>query len=157
MKSQPSPLPEDFDASGYHFAIVVSRFNGFITDVLLGGAKNTLAKHGVNVEAITVVRCPGAMEIPLVAKKLAQSGSYHAVICVGAVIRGETYHFELVADSAASGMLQASMETGIPITCGVIACDTTQQALERAGGKAGNKGAEAALAALEMVSLLERL
>ena len=157
MKSKPSPLPEDFDASGYHFAIVVSRFNEFITDVLLGGARDTLAKHGVNAEAITVVRCPGAMEIPLVAKKLAQSGSYHAVICVGAVIRGETYHFELVADSAASGMLQASMETGVPTTCGVIACDTTEQALERAGGKAGNKGAEAALAALEMVSLLERL
>lgn len=157
MDSQSSPLPEDFDASGYRFAIVVSRFNGFITDVLLGGAKDTLAQHGVNVEAVTVVRCPGAMEIPLVAKKLAQSGSYHAVICVGAVIRGETYHFELVADSAASGMLQASLETGVPITCGVIACDTTKQAVDRAGGKAGNKGAEAALAALEMVSLLERL
>lgn len=157
MDSQSSPLLDDFDARAYRFAIVVSRFNGFITDVLLGGAKDTLAQHGATEEAVTVVRCPGAMEIPLVAKKLAQSGAYHAVIGIGCVIRGETYHFELVANSAASGMLQASMETGVPITCGVIACDTTKQAVERAGGMAGNKGVEAALAALEMVSLLERL
>ena len=139
------------------FAIVVSRFNAFITEKLLDGALDALRRHGADLDAVTVAYCPGAFEMPLVARKLAASGDYDAVICLGAVIRGATYHFELVAGGAARGLAQAMLDTGVPVALGVITTDTIEQAIERAGTKAGNKGAEAALAALEMADLFRKL
>lgn len=142
---------------GARFAIVVSRFNAFITEKLLEGALDALRRHDADMDQVTVVWCPGAYEIPLVAKRLAASGKYDAIICLGAVIRGATFHFDLVASGAAKGITQASLETDVPVILGVITTDTIEQAIERAGTKAGNKGAEAALAAIEMVNLLEQL
>jgi len=139
------------------FGIVVSRFNAFITESLLEGALDTLRRHGADMEAVTVARCPGAYEAPLVAQKMAASGDYDAIIMLGAVIRGATYHFELVASGASSGTIRASMDTGVPISFGVITPDTIDQSIERAGTKAGNKGEEAALAAIEMVNLLRQV
>ena len=139
------------------FGIVVSRFNAFITESLLEGALDTLRRHGADMEAVTVVRCPGAYEAPLVAQKMAASGDYDAIIMLGAVIRGATYHFELVANGASSGTVRASMDTGVPISFGVITPDTIDQSIERAGTKAGNKGEEATLAAIEMVNLLRQV
>ena len=137
------------------FAIVVSRFNEFITERLMEGALDALERHGADMSAVTVAWCPGAFESPLVIKKLAQSGKYDAVICLGAVIRGATTHFDFVAGQAASGAMSASLETGIPVLFGVLTTDTIEQAIERAGTKAGNKGAEAAIAAIEMVNVLK--
>ena len=137
------------------FAIVVSRFNEFITERLMEGALDALERHGADMSAVTVAWCPGAFESPLVIKKLAQSGKYDAVICLGAVIRGATTHFDFVAGQAASGAMSASLETGIPVLFGVLTTDTIEQAIERAGTKAGNKGAEAATAAIEMVNVLK--
>jgi len=139
------------------FGIIVSRFNGFITESLLEGALDTLRRHGANMDAVTIARCPGAYEAPLVAQKMAKSGSYDAIIILGAVIRGATYHFELVASGASSGTVRASMDTGVPITFGVITPDTIDQSIERAGTKAGNKGEEATLAAIEMVNVLRQV
>lgn len=139
------------------FGIVVSRFNAFITESLLEGALDTLRRHGADMEAVTVARCPGAYEAPLVAQKMAASGNYDAIIMLGAVIRGATYHFELVASGASSGTVRASMDTGVPISFGVITPDTIDQSIERAGTKAGNKGEEATLAAIEMVNLLRQM
>lgn len=140
-----------------HFAVVVSRFNETITERLLEGALGTLRRAGADMERVTVAKCPGAYELPLVAKKLAESGEVNAVIALGAVIRGATYHFELVASGAANGVTQASLETDVPVIFGVITTDTIEQALERAGTKAGNKGSEAARAAIEMVTLLREI
>jgi 6,7-dimethyl-8-ribityllumazine synthase len=142
---------------GKRFAIVVARFNDFVTEPLLAGAKSAFRDHGVPDDAVDVARVPGAFEIPLVAQRLAASGGYAAVVCLGAVIRGETAHFEHVASQAAAGIAAASRETGVPILFGVLTTDTTQQAIERAGGKAGNKGYDAARDAIEMASLLDRL
>ena len=139
------------------FAIVVGRFNEFITSKLLGGAMDMLARHDVAAEAVDVVWSPGSFEIPLVAKKLAAGGTYAAVICLGAVIRGGTDHYEYVAAEVAKGVAQASMATGVPCLFGVLTCDTLEQAIERAGTKAGNKGADAAAAAIEMANLLAQL
>ena len=139
------------------FAIVVSRFNAFITEKLLDGALDALRRHEADLDRVMVVRCPGAYEMPLVARRLAASGTYDAVICLGAVIRGATSHFDHVASGAARGITQATMETGVPIIFGVLTTDTIEQAIERAGTKAGNKGADAALAAVEMVNLLRQL
>ncbi|NBC02016.1 MAG: 6,7-dimethyl-8-ribityllumazine synthase [Bacteroidetes bacterium] len=139
------------------FGIVVSRFNAFITESLLEGALDTLRRHGADMDAVTVARCPGAYEAPLVAQKMAASGAYDALIMLGAVIRGATYHFELVASGASSGTIRASMDTGVPISFGVITPDTIDQSIERAGTKAGNKGEEAALAAIEMVNVLRQV
>ena len=139
------------------FGIVVSRFNAFITESLLEGALDTLRRHGADMEAVTVARCPGAYEAPLVAQKMAASEDYDAIIMLGAVIRGATYHFELVASGASSGTIRASMDTGVPISFGVITPDTIDQSIERAGTKAGNKGEEAALAAIEMVNVLRQV
>lgn len=144
-------------ANDASFAIVVSRFNTFITERLLEGTLDALRRHGADMDRVTVAWCPGAYEMPLVAKKLAESEAYDAVICLGAVIRGATYHFELVAGGAASGVTNASLETGVPIIFGVITTDTIEQAIERAGTKAGNKGIDAALAAIETVNLLRQL
>lgn len=137
------------------FAIVVSRFNEFITQKLLEGALDALTRHGANMDAVTVAWCPGAFEAPLVVKKMAESGKYDAVICLGAVIRGATTHYDFVAGQAASGIMAASLDTGVPVMFGVITTETIEQAIERAGTKAGNKGAEAAIAAIEMVNVLK--
>ena len=145
------------NAGDARFAIVTSRFNEFITERLLNGALDALKRHGVESENVTVAWCPGAFEAPLVVKKMAESGNYDAVICLGAVIRGATAHFDYVAGQAASGIMNVALATGVPILFGVITTDTIEQAIERAGSKAGNKGAEAAISAIEMVNLLRDL
>ncbi len=137
------------------FAIVVSRFNDLVTRRLLEGALETLCRHGADAARITVAWVPGSFEIPLVASRMAHSGKFHAVICLGAVIQGSTTHHEYVNSQTASGILQAGLQSGVPVSFGVITCESLEQALERAGGKAGNKGQEAALAAIEMVNLLK--
>ena len=142
---------------GARFAVVCSRFNDTITRRLLDGALDTLARHGAGEDAVDVAWCPGAFEIPLVAKTLAASGRYEAVIALGAVIRGATGHYDQVAGGVASGLLQASLDTEVPVLFGVLTVDTIEQAVERAGTKAGNKGAEAAAGAVEMANLLRRL
>ncbi|MCE5340481.1 MAG: 6,7-dimethyl-8-ribityllumazine synthase [Planctomycetaceae bacterium] len=136
------------------YAIVVSRFNEFITSKLLGGAIDSLQRHGAQDEQITVVWVPGAIEITPVAKKLAAGGKYNAVICLGAVIRGQTGHYDYVCQQVSRGVGQINYETGIPTIFGVLTCDTIEQAIERAGTKSGNAGASAAASAMEMVSVL---
>ncbi len=153
----PKMIEGKLDASGMKFALVVARFNDFITERLLGGAIDALIRHGADEENITVLRVPGGWEIPLTAKKLAESGNYDAVICLGAIIRGSTPHFDYVAAEAAKGIAQASLETGVVISFGVLTTDTLEQAIERAGSKAGNKGQAAAMAAIEMVNLLRQV
>ncbi|MDA2915814.1 6,7-dimethyl-8-ribityllumazine synthase [Nitrospinae bacterium AH_259_B05_G02_I21] len=142
---------------GKKIAIVVSRFNEFVTTRLLDGAVDGLTRTGVADEDITVVRVPGAFEIPLAAKRLATSGTYQAVVCLGAVIRGETPHFEYISAEAARGIAQASLESNVPVIFGVITTETVEQAMERSGTKDGNRGFEAALAAVEMASLNDEL
>lgn len=147
----------NFQAEGKKIGIVLARFNSFIAERLLEGALDTLSRFGAADGDIEVARVPGAFEIPLVAQKMAKSGRYDAVICLGAVIRGATPHFDFVANEAAKGIAQASMESGVPIIFGVLTTDTIEQAIERAGSKAGNKGSECAAAAIEMVNLLKSL
>lgn len=142
---------------GKRMAIVFSRFNEFITSRLLDGALDALARTGVADEDITVVRVPGSFEIPLAAKRLAASGNYDAVICLGAIIRGETPHYEHVAREVTKGIAQTSLEFNLPVVFGLLITDTIEQAVERAGTKAGNKGFDAALTAVEMVSLGDEL
>ena len=144
-------------AAGCSFGIVVSRFNDFITSRLLDGALDALRRHGAEEERITIVRVPGSYEVPLVAKRLAASGRYDAVICLGTVIRGATPHFEYIASEVAKGVAMASLETGVPITFGVLTTDSIEQAVERAGTKSGNKGFDAACAAIEMAQLFRQL
>ncbi|MCY2925383.1 MAG: 6,7-dimethyl-8-ribityllumazine synthase [Planctomycetota bacterium] len=139
------------------FAVLVSRFNEFVTSKLLGGALDALKRHAVSEDNIEVIWSPGSFEIPVLAKRLAKSGAYSAVICLGAVIRGGTDHYQYVAGEVAKGVAQASMETGVPCIFGVLTCDTVEQAVERAGTKSGNKGSDAANAAIEMVNLLAKL
>ena len=138
-------------------AIVLGRFNSFIGDALLGGALDVLARHGVDTAQVTVVNVPGAFEIPLAVKKLAESGSYDGVIALGAVIRGSTPHFDFVAGECAKGLNSVQLSTGVPVGFGVLTVDTIEQAIERAGTKAGNKGAEAAMTVVEMVNVLAKL
>jgi 6,7-dimethyl-8-ribityllumazine synthase len=135
-------------------AIVVSRFNELVTDRLLSGAIDTFVRHGLPESQITVVRVPGSFEIPLPAKRLAESGKFAAVVCLGAVIQGETSHHEYINHPMAAAIMQASISSGVPVTFGVLTCQSMDQALDRAGGKAGNKGVEASLAAIEMMNLL---
>jgi 6,7-dimethyl-8-ribityllumazine synthase len=139
------------------FALVAARFNQFIVDSLVAGARDGLRRHAVAEDAIDVAWVPGSFEIPLVAQQLAASRKYAAIICLGAVIRGDTTHYDHVAGAATSGIAQVGLNTGIPVIFGILTCDTVEQALNRAGIKAGNKGYEAALAAIEMVNLLEQL
>ncbi len=139
------------------FAIVASRFNAFIVDRLVEGALDGLARHGVAAAGVTLVRVPGAWEAPLVSSRLAKSGKFDAVIVLGAVIRGATAHFDFVAGQAASGLAAASLESSVPVLFGILTTDTIEQAVERAGTKAGNKGFDSALAAIEMVSLARAL
>lgn len=147
----------DFDAGKARFGIAVSRFNGFIVENLLAGALDTLKRHGVKDAAIEVVHAPGAYELPLVVQAMAKSGRYEAVIALGCVIRGATPHFDYVAGENAKGMASVALQTGIPVINGVLTTDSIEQAIERAGTKAGNKGADAAMAAIEMVNLLPKL
>jgi 6,7-dimethyl-8-ribityllumazine synthase len=148
----------ELKADGLKFGIVVSRFNDFITGKLLDGAVDALVRHGADKANIDVIKVPGAFEIPLAAKKLASSkNNYNALICLGAVIRGATPHFEYVAGEVSKGVAQTMLETGMPIAFGVITSDTIEQAVERAGTKAGNKGWDAALTAIEMARLLKKL
>jgi 6,7-dimethyl-8-ribityllumazine synthase len=139
------------------FAILVARWNELVTLRLLEGAIDTLVRHGAARESLTVIRVPGSFELPLAAQVAAKSNKYHAVICLGAVIQGQTTHHEYINHQVAAGLTQASQESGVPVLFGVLTCQTMEQALDRAGGKAGNKGTEAALAAIEMVNLLERM
>ncbi|GAB6043763.1 6,7-dimethyl-8-ribityllumazine synthase [Endothiovibrio diazotrophicus] len=147
----------DFSAQGARFAIIVSRFNSFVVESLVDGAIDTLKRHGIAEGDLTVMRCPGAFELPLLAQKVAASKRYDCIIALGAVIRGGTPHFDYVAGEATKGLAQVSLQFGIPLSNGVLTTDTIEQAIERSGTKAGNKGSEAALGALEMVSLLRRL
>jgi 6,7-dimethyl-8-ribityllumazine synthase len=142
---------------GLSLAIVVSRFNRLVTDRLLAGAREALMSHGVDMDRVDVAWVPGSFEIPVAARRLAQSGSYQAIICLGAVIRGETPHFEYICAEAASGVSAVSRDTGVPAIFGVITADRLEQGLERAGGKAGNKGYDAALSAIEMAHLVKEL
>lgn len=139
------------------YAIVVGRWNAFVVESLLEGAVDSLLRHGVEEENITIIRAPGAFEIPLVVKKAAESQKYDAIIALGAVIRGGTPHFEYVAGECTKGLASASMEAGIPVSFGVLTVDSIEQAIERSGTKAGNKGEEAAMSAFEMVSLLQAM
>lgn len=139
------------------FAIVAARFNHLIVDQLVAGAEDAFRRHGVPDEAVDLVRVPGSWEIPLTARRLAASGRYAAVVTLGAVIRGETGHYDHVAGQAAAGVAQAALATDIPIIFGILTCETLEQAMNRAGGKAGNKGFEAAVAAIEMANLLTQL
>lgn len=150
----PEMIEGKLDAGNFRFGLIVSRFNSFIADRLLEGALDVLIRHGATDSQLTVVKVPGAFEIPLVTKKMAQSGRFDALICLGAVIRGGTPHFEYVSAEMTKGIAQASMESGVPAAFGVLTTDSVEQAIERAGTKAGNKGAEAAMSALEMVNLL---
>ena len=147
----------DFTSGKGKYAIVVGRWNSFVVEHLLDGAVDCLRRHGVSKSQITIVRAPGAFEIPLVCKKVAAKGDYDAIIALGAVIRGGTPHFEYVAGECTKGLAMVNMEYGIPVAFGVLTVDTIEQAVERAGTKAGNKGEEAAMSALEMVSLLGKL
>ena len=147
----------ELKAEGLKFGIIVSRFNDFITGKLLDGASDALRRHGAREQDIEVVKVPGSFEIPLVARKLAAKGSYHALICLGTVIRGATPHFEFVAAEVSKGIASASMETGIPIAFGIITSDTIEQAVERAGTKSGNKGWDAAITAIEMAQVMKKL
>ncbi|WP_102274942.1 6,7-dimethyl-8-ribityllumazine synthase [Cytobacillus massiliigabonensis] len=143
--------------TGLKMAIVVSRFNEFITGKLLSGAEDALKRHGVKEEDVTIVWVPGAFEIPLAAKKLAQSGAYDAIITLGTVIRGATPHFDYVSNEVAKGVASTGMESGIPVIFGVLTTDTIEQAIERAGTKAGNKGWDSAVGAIEMGNLYKQL
>jgi 6,7-dimethyl-8-ribityllumazine synthase len=145
------------DAKGIKIALVVSRFNDFITTALLRGAEDFLERHGCPSKNCTIVRVPGSWEIPQTAKRLALGGKYDAVVGLGALIRGETPHFELLAAEVAKGLAQVGMETGIPVIFGVLTTDTVEQAIDRAGAKSGNKGWDAARSAVEMVNLFRRL
>ena len=147
----------NISAEGLRFAIVVSRFNEFISSKLVGGTLDALQRHGAKEEQIALVKVPGAFEIPMTAQRLARSGNYDAIICLGAVIRGATPHFDYVAAEVSKGIASVSLETGVPVLFGVITTDTLEQAIERAGSKAGNKGFAAAEAAIEMVNLLKEL
>ena len=140
---------------GLKFGLVVSRFNDFITTKLLEGAQDALVRHGVRQEDIDIARVPGAFEIPLIAQRLAQTKKYDAIVCLGAVIRGGTPHFEYIAAEVSKGIAKVGLDTGLPVTFGVITADTLEQAIERAGTKQGNKGFEAAVDAIEMASLLK--
>src|SRR5512141_3014162 len=147
----------DLVARDLRFAIVASRFNEFVVDRLVDGAVDALVRHGASGKNLEIVRVPGAFEMPLAVRRLAQTRRYDAIVALGAVVRGQTSHFDIVAGENASGLSRVQLETGIPVGNGVLTTETMEQAIDRAGGKAGNKGAEAALAALEMANLLKRI
>jgi 6,7-dimethyl-8-ribityllumazine synthase len=154
---QPKIIEGELLARDLRFAFVAARFNDFIVESLVRGAVDALRRHGATEKQIEIVRVPGAFDIPIVARKLALSRRYEALIALGAVVRGQTPHFDFVAGECASGLARIALESGVPIAFGVLTTDTMEQAVDRAGGKAGNKGADAALAAIEMANLLRRL
>jgi 6,7-dimethyl-8-ribityllumazine synthase len=154
---QPKILEGELLARDLRFGFVAARFNDFVVEALIRGAVDALKRHGAGEKQIEIVRVPGAFDIPIVARKLALSRRYEAIIALGAVVRGQTPHFDFVAGECASGLSRVALETGVPIAFGVLTTDTMEQAVDRAGGKAGNKGADAALAAIEMANLLRRL
>ncbi len=145
------------EARGLKIALVAARFNDFIVDRLIGGATDYLLRHGAQQEDLCLIRIPGAFEMPVVVKKLALSGQYDGIVTLGAVIRGATPHFDFVSSECAKGVAQVSLDTGVPVGFGVLTCDTLEQAIERAGAKAGNKGVEAASALLETLRVMEQL
>lgn len=151
----PKLIEAGLSAKGKTFALIASRFNDFITDRLVSGAIDALVRNGAQDKDIHVVKVPGAFEIPLLAKKLSEKGAYDAIICLGAVIRGSTPHFDYVCAEVSKGIAQVALESSIPVIFGVITTDTIEQAIERAGTKAGNKGWNAAIAAIEMANLME--
>jgi 6,7-dimethyl-8-ribityllumazine synthase len=153
----PGEVSGALSAAGLRFGAVVSRFNSFITDRLLAGALDALERAGAARQQIVVVRVPGSFEIPIAAKKMAQTGRYDAVICIGCVLRGETSHYDYVCSEAARGIQLAQMDTGVPLAFCLLTCDTLEQAIDRAGLKGGNKGYEAGLAAVEMANLARQL
>ncbi|MFG1482339.1 6,7-dimethyl-8-ribityllumazine synthase [Halobacteriovorax sp. HFRX-2_2] len=153
----PRNLEGNLNASGKKFAVVAGRFNELITSKLLGGAIDCIKRHDGNVDEMDIAWVPGAFEIPLIAQRLAASKKYDAVITLGAVIRGSTPHFDFVSNEVAKGISKVSLETGVPVTFGVLTVDTIEQAIERAGTKAGNKGWEAAMSAIEMATLLKSI
>jgi 6,7-dimethyl-8-ribityllumazine synthase len=153
----PRVIEGDLQARDLRFAILASRFNEFVVDRLVQGALDLLRRHGVSEKQIDIVRVPGAFDMPVVARKLAVSRRYDAIVALGAVIRGETAHFDYVAGECAAGLARVSSDTGIPVAFGVLTTENTEQAIDRAGGKAGNKGADAAASAIELVNLLRRL
>lgn len=153
----PSYLEGKLDSRGLSIAIIISRFNSFIGERLVEGAVDVIARTGGDCEAISICRVPGAFEIPLAAKKLAATGRFDAVVCLGAIIRGATPHFDYVSAEVTKGVAQVMLDTGVPISFGVLTTDSLEQAIERAGSKAGNKGADAALAAIEMANLLKSM
>ncbi|MGO8857056.1 MAG: 6,7-dimethyl-8-ribityllumazine synthase [Steroidobacteraceae bacterium] len=154
---QPKIIEGELLARDLRFAFVAARFNDFVVEPLIRGALDALKRHGAMEKQIEIVRVPGAFDIPIVARKLALSRRYDALIALGAVVRGQTPHFDYVAGECASGLARIALETGVPVAFGVLTTDTMEQAVDRAGGKAGNKGADAALAAVEMANLLRRL
>jgi len=154
---QPKIIEGELMVRDLRFGVVITRFNDFVVESLLRGALDALKRHGAADKQIEIVRVPGAFDLPVAARKLALSRRYEALIALGAVIRGQTPHFDYVAGECASGLARIALETGVPIAFGVLTTDTMEQAVDRAGGKAGNKGADAALAALEMANLLRRL
>lgn len=153
----PRTIEGHLTARDRRFAIVEGRFNSFISDRLVEGATDALVRHGCAPDAIDIVKVPGCYELPFAARRVAQTGRYDAVICLGTLIRGSTPHFDHIASEATKGIAAVALETNVPMSYGVLTCDTLEQAIERAGTKAGNKGAEAALAAIEMVDLFARL
>ncbi len=153
----PRVLEGQLSAEGFRFGIIVSRFNDFISSRLVEGAMDALLRHGATEEQVSVIKVPGAFEIPLTAKKLAESGRYDAVICLGAVIRGSTPHFDYVAAEVSKGIASVSLKSSIPVTFGVLTTENLEQAIERAGSKSGNKGYDGAMAAIEMVNLFKEL
>jgi 6,7-dimethyl-8-ribityllumazine synthase len=152
-----SVIEGKLNAKGFKFGIVVGRFNEFISSKLLGGAMDALKRHGAEEKAIDVAWSPGSFEIPLIAKKMAKSGKYNAIICLGAVIRGATPHFDYVASEVSKGIANVMLESEVPIAFGVLTTDSIEQAIERAGTKSGNKGFDAAMSAIEMANLIKEL
>jgi 6,7-dimethyl-8-ribityllumazine synthase len=153
----PKILEGKISAEGFRFAIIVSRFNDFISSKLVEGAMDALRRHGVDEEKVSLIKVPGSFEIPAVAKRLAKSNKYDAIICLGAVIRGATPHFDFIAAEVSKGVASVALESDIPVTFGVLTTDNLEQAIERAGSKVGNKGWDAAVAAMEMVNLFGKL
>jgi len=152
-----STIEGKLDASGLKIAVIASRFNDFVTARLIEGAVDCLTRHGSGDKDLTVIRVPGSFELPLAAKRAASSGKFDAVVCLGALIRGQTPHFDYIAAEVTKGVAQVSLDSGIPVTFGVITADTLEQAVDRAGAKSGNKGFEAALGAVEMADLLRQI
>ena len=153
----PEIIEGRISAEGFSFAVLVSRFNDFISSKLVEGAMDALKRHGGDEDQVSLIKVPGAFEIPLAAKKLAESGKFNAIICLGAVIRGSTPHFDYVAAEVSKGIAQVALESKVPVTFGVLTTDNLEQAIERAGSKSGNKGWDAAIAAMEMVNLFKEI